>query len=220
MEVTSLNIGKREKIWVGNNVRETGIYKQPSSASLKVARQGFAEDVVADPGSHGGPDQSVYLYSQEDYDWWTKTLQRELPPGTFGENITLSSFGAAPLKIGDHFQVNAVLLEITFARIPCAKLGARMGDPGFVKQFVQARRPGVYARVLATGELRVGDVVTLIPTSEDHPTAIELYDLWHTRERNPALIQRGLQAPIAERARAAFHSWLDKEVTLKPLDLA
>jgi MOSC domain-containing protein YiiM len=210
LRITSINIGRRETITIGNNVLETGIYKKYSLESGKINQQGFTEDVIADPTSHGGRDQAVYLYGLEDYAWWSQELQTELPVGTFGENLTVSSFGASPLKIGDRLQIDNVLLEVTFARVPCVKLGARMGDPGFVKRFVHAQRPGIYARVVTMGEVHVGDKIRFIPTFENYPTVIELYDLWHSRERNPELLRKGLAAPIAERARRAFKFWLEK----------
>jgi MOSC domain-containing protein YiiM len=210
LRVISINIGRRETITIGNNVLETGIYKKYSVDSGKINENGFTEDVIADTTSHGGRDQALYLYSLEDYAWWSHELQTDLPAGTFGENLTVSSFGASPLKIGDRFQIDNVLLAVTFARVPCVKLGARMGNPGFVKRFVQAQRPGIYARVIMMGVVHVGDKIRFIPTLENYPTVIELYDLWHTRERNPELLRKGLAAPIAERARRAFKFWLEK----------
>lgn len=211
MKITSLNIGKQEKIQIGGETVETGIYKDTSLDKVEVNQQGFVNDVIVDTKSHGGADQAVYLYSLEDYAFWSKELQSDMPAGTFGENITITSFGTSPLKIGDRFQIKDVVLEITFARIPCDKLGARMGDPKFVKKFVRAQRPGVYVRVIRKGELRVGDTVRYIPTSENYPTVIELYNLWYVRERNPELLRKGLEAPIAQRARSAFQFWLNGE---------
>jgi MOSC domain-containing protein YiiM len=211
IDLTSLNIGRPKSIKIGNNVVETGIYKTPSFEHMKINRHGFMQDVIVDTKSHGGPDQAVYLYSLEDYMWWSKELQKDMPPGTFGENLTFSSLEVSALKIGDRFQINDVILEVTFARIPCVKLGARIGDPGFIKRFVQAHRPGVYARVVRPGELRVGEKVRFIPTPESYPTVIELFDLWHSDRRNRELLRRGLEAPIAERARAAFEFWLEKQ---------
>lgn len=204
MRVTSINIGRRETITIGNKVVETGIYKKFSVDGGKINQHGFGEDVIADTTSHGGKDQAVYLYNLEDYAWWSQELQTVLPAGTFGENLTVSSFGASPLKIGVRFQIDNVLLEVTFARVPCVKLGARMGNPGFIKRFVQAQRPGIYARVVEMGEIHISDKIRFIPTLENYPTVIELFDLWHSRERNPELLRKGLAAPIAQRARRAF----------------
>ena len=39
---------------------------------------------------HGGRDQAIYLYSVEDYAWWSDTLGQRVFAGTFGENFTTS----------------------------------------------------------------------------------------------------------------------------------
>jgi len=208
LKVVSVNRGQREIVHIGNKEVETGIFKRPSPARVAVSTLGLAEDVVADTVNHGGADQALYLYSLEDYAWWSAELQKEVLPSSFGENLTLSSFGEAPLKIGDRFQVNDVLLEVTSPRIPCSKLAARMDDPGFVKRFAQARRPGAYVRVLKPGTVQVGDPVQRIATPEDYPTNIELFDLWYAQERDPAFLRRGLAAPLAERVRGTWLAWL------------
>jgi MOSC domain-containing protein YiiM len=209
MHVISVNISSEETIEINNKVVATGIFKRPVQGKVRVNTTGLVGDTVVDTNRHGGTDQAVYLYSAEDYDWWASELNRKLPIGIFGENLTLSSFGAISLRIGDRIQINTVLLEITFARIPCATLGARMGDATFVQHFVQAKRPGVYARVIESGNLQIGDSVDFLPTPNSFPTVIELYELWHAKERDLKLLYRGLEAPIAERARAAFQFWLE-----------
>lgn len=215
MQVVSVNLGSPESLDLGNKTVETGIFKRPVLEHVTLSEQGVHGDTIANQVHHGGPDQAVYLYSLEDYDWWSQTLGTPLIPGTFGENLTLSQFGTSSLKIGDRFQINEVLLEVTAARIPCAKLAARMGDPGFVKHFVQARRPGVYARVLAPGTLAAGDPVTFLPTPHPYPEVLAIFDLWHSKERDPALLEAGLAAPLAERARAAFTHWLNQAQPLR-----
>jgi MOSC domain-containing protein YiiM len=112
------------------------------------------------------------------------------------------------LRVGDRLRINKILLEITFPRIPCATLGARMGNAEFVKQFIRAKKPGAYARVLENGEVQIGDNVSFLPTQNNFPTVTDLFELWHAKERDPKLLDRGLEAPIAERAKAAFQFWL------------
>ena len=82
-------------------------------------------------------------------------------PGTFGENLTIAGVETAQALIGDRLAIGDVLLEVTSPRIPCVTLAARMGDPGFVKRFRAAERPGFYCRVLQEGFVRAGDAVTL-----------------------------------------------------------
>jgi len=210
MQILSINSGKAATITVGQRVATTGIFKLPIAGQVHVSTQGLVGDTVVDAVYHGGPDQAVYLYSAEDYAWWEAELQRPLPFGTFGENLTLSSFGPQPLRVGDRITINAVLLEVTFPRIPCSILGARMNDATFVQRFIQARRPGAYTRVLATGDLQMNDQATLESAPTSYPTLTELFDLWHGRERNPDLLRKGLNAPIAERPRAIFQQWLEQ----------
>jgi MOSC domain-containing protein YiiM len=212
IQIFSVNIGKPETIEIGNKAVTTGIFKHPIQGKVSINNQGVVGDTVADTTRHGGVDQAVYLYSAEDYAWWAAELQKDVPIGMLGENLTLSSFGTIPLRVGDRIHINTILLEITFPRIPCATLGARMGDAGFVQRFIQAQRPGVYARVLEAGELQVGDAVDILPRPHNFPTVTELYELWHAKQRDAKLLHRGLEAPIAQRARAAFQFWLEQIV--------
>lgn len=209
LKIVSVNLGKRKTIQIGNQTKETGIFKQPQG-KVMITKMGVVDDAVIDTAHHGGADQAVYLYTQTDYDWWATTLQRELSAGMFGENLTISSFGPHTLKIGDRLQINDVLLEITAPRIPCSTLAARMGDPGFVKEFVAAKRPGVYLRVLQPGEVQAGDPIEFISAPQDYLTVLELYDLWYVKDRDPALLRKGLAAPVGERAAQALQYWLNE----------
>jgi MOSC domain-containing protein YiiM len=192
MELVSVNAGRAEAMRVGARTVTTGIRKGPVERGY-VGALGLAGDVVADVENHGGLDQAVYLYSSEDYAWWAGELGGAPEPGTFGENLTLSSFGPGEVRIGDHFRVGPALLEATAARIPCSVFATRMGERDWVKRFAAARRPGIYARVLEPGEVAVGDAVERIDAGSGHPTLVDLMDAWY---------DASLRSPLAERARA------------------
>ncbi|MBW4483862.1 MAG: MOSC domain-containing protein [Tildeniella torsiva UHER 1998/13D] len=213
MQLLSINSGQPETITIGQRVATTGIFKTPIAGQVHVSTQGLVGDTIADTVHHGGADQAVYLYSAEDYAWWEAELQHSIPFGTFGENLTLSSFGPQPLRAGDRILISTVLLEVTFPRIPCATLAARMNDATFVQQFTQARRPGAYARVLSPGDLQVNEPVTVEYASPSFPTLTELADLWHAKERHPDLLDEALKAPIAERFKAIFQQRLERSLT-------
>ena len=117
MRVDSVNAGRAELMKIGARTISTGIRKAPVERGY-VGLLGLAGDVVADVENHGGPDQAVYVYSAEDYAWWGKELGAAPAPGTFGENLTLSSFDPEPVQIGDRYRVGAALLEVTAPRIP------------------------------------------------------------------------------------------------------
>jgi len=117
MHLLSINLGRPQLLQIGKHATTTGIYKSPVEA-VQISTSGLMGDHIDDQEHHGGPDQAVYVYSIEDYDWWMEQLSEALPPGTFGENLTFSSFGPAPVRIGDRFRIGQVLLEVSAPRIP------------------------------------------------------------------------------------------------------
>ncbi len=204
MRLISVNIGQRRLLCAAGFSEETGIFKTPVSTPVEITPLGLVGDVVIDQEHHGGPDQAIYLYGEPDYAWWSMQLGYELAPGTFGENLTISGLESASLHIGDILQVREARLQVTAARLPCATLAARMGDPGFVKRFRAAERPGAYCRVLQTGAVRVGDVVTLEPYSGVAVTVAEMFRVFYNPRPDAESIRRLLETPLAERARAAL----------------
>jgi MOSC domain-containing protein YiiM len=199
--VISVNAGRSELMKIGARTVETGIRKAPVERG-HVGALGLAGDVVADEENHGGLDQALYLYTSEDYSFWADELGAMPGPGTFGENLTLSSFGPEQVRIGDRFRVGAALVEVTAPRIPCSVFATRMGEPDWVKRFAEARRPGLYVRVLDPGEVAAGDPVERLGGGEGNPAVVELMDVWYAREPDPELLERLLASPLAERARS------------------
>ncbi len=144
MRLLSVNIGSLRPIANAKASGVTGIYKTPADGPVDVGLLGLPGDAIADVKHHGGVDQAIYAYGQPDYDWWAAELGRPLPPGTFGENLTIDGLESARLVVGDRLHFDEVILEVTAPRIPCATLAARMDDPAFVRRIRAAERPGVY----------------------------------------------------------------------------
>src|SRR5205814_569222 len=129
--------------------------------------------------AHGGPDKAVYAYSAEDYAWWATELGKTLPPGTFGENLTISGIDVSNAPIGQHWQVGTVVLEVSQPRIPCYKLGIKMDDPRFPTRFAQAERPGSYLRIIHEGSIAAGDPVTIQSTPSHGLTSRLVSHIYH-----------------------------------------
>lgn len=204
----SVNIGYLQPLRVGHEVAHSGICKRPAAGALDVGPEGIAGDAIGDRSRHGGIDQAVYLFSAADNAWWAAQLGRAVGPGFFGENLTWTGTWPEPC-VGDrlHF-ASGLELELTFPRIPCATLAARLGDARFLQRFVAAKRAGFYARVLRPGRVMAGDGALVLPAAPIAPTMAALFEAWHDRPAHEALLRRALEAPIAERARRAIENWL------------
>ena len=89
---------------------------------------GLDGDGHGDLSVHGGIDKAVYAYPVEHYEYWARELGRDkLPFGQFGENLTVEGVLEEEVHIGDVFQVAGARVQVTQPRVPCFKLGVKMG---------------------------------------------------------------------------------------------
>lgn len=157
--LVSVNVGAPRTVeWQGRPVR-TAIWKDPADGPVEVRGVNLAGDDQADRRVHGGAHKAVYAYGAEDYAWWSENLGVELGPGTFGDNLTVAGFDLREAWIGEHWRVGTCLLEVSEPRMPCFKLGARMGTADFVDLFGVAGRHGAYLRIIEEGAVTAGDSV-------------------------------------------------------------
>jgi MOSC domain-containing protein YiiM len=213
MQLISVNIGQARHIQNAKASGKTGIYKLPVSEPVQITANGLPGDAICDVENHGGVDQAVYIFGAPDYAWWSESLGRELSPGTFGENLTISELESMQFSIGDRLHIGSVILQVTAPRIPCVTLAARMGDPAFVKRFRYAERPGLYCRVLQEGYVHVGEPVTWERYAGETITAIEMFRDFYEPDQSEATVRRHLAAPIAIRDRVEKEARLHKLLT-------
>jgi MOSC domain-containing protein YiiM len=206
MYLLSVNVGTAQPISTKSGM--TGIYKKPVTALVNITSLGLDGDAIVDTENHGGYDQAVYVFGTADYDWWASELARELAPGTFGENLTITDLESARFNIGDRLRVGVVLLEVTSPRIPCVTLATHMGDPQFVKRFRQAERFGLYCRVIKTGAVQAGDPVSLMPFPGETISALEVFRRYYAQEYDEATLRRALAAPLHGGTRSEYEDRL------------
>ncbi len=187
---------------------KTGIYKEPIPSATLTA-QGIDGDAVMDRKHHGGVDQAVYVYFGDDYAWWSQELGETVPPGTFGENLTIAGVEGRSVAVGDRFIVGTVVIEVTSHRTPCMTFALRMGDPKFVRRFHKAGRPGAYCRVITPGLIEAGKPVIFQPFAGERITVSELMlTLDGARDVDAAFLRRALTAPVHYKMRADFENRL------------
>ena len=211
MQLISVNIGQERTQQNGTKVETTGIYKLPTNEAVEIKTLGIQSDFIASKKHHGGPDQAVYVYGSADYEWWSKELNRELAPGTFGENLTISDLESAQFNIGDRLHIGAVILEVTAPRIPCGTFAARMEDSKFVKRFREAERPGLYCRVIMEGIVKAGDDVRVEKMdTNDTISVLHVFRDYYEKNKSEETIRKHLNAPIAIRVRVQLEEELRK----------
>lgn len=193
MKLISVNVGLPREVSWGEKIVKTGIFKEPVSQRVMVRSLNLDGDGQADLTVHGGSDKAVYVYPFEHYDYWRNELPDvDLPPGSFGENFTATGLREEELNIGDCFDIGTVKLMVTQPRMPCYKLGIRLGRPDMVKRFLASRRTGFYFRVLQEGEVGAGDSLELASRDDNKITVADITRLY-VREGDPELLHRAAQ---------------------------
>ena len=151
--VASVNVGRPRAVATGRRTVSTAIWKTPVEGRVAARGVNLAGDDQADRTVHGGPDKAIYAYAGEEIRLWESELHRDLGPAPFGENLTTEGLDVSGALVGERWRVGTTLLEVVQPRLPCFKLGLRMGDPTFLKRFALAARPGAYLRIVEEGEL-------------------------------------------------------------------
>jgi MOSC domain-containing protein YiiM len=161
--VQSVNVGAIRNVeWRGRTVR-TGIWKTPvTGRAVAVRGVNLDGDDQGDRTVHGGPDKAVYAYAVEDYRYWSDSEGIATHAGLFGENLTVQGLDLATAIVGERWRIGTTLLEVAQPRLPCYKLGIRMGDDEFPGRFLSVGRLGAYLRIIEEGELRAGDDVNVV----------------------------------------------------------
>jgi MOSC domain-containing protein YiiM len=204
-ELISVNVGRPRTVeWHGRDV-ETGIWKAPVAGRVAVWGVNLDGDEQADLRVHGGPDKAVYAYAAEDYEWWTGELGTPVGPATFGENLTVRGLALDDLVIGSRWHVGSTRLQVTQPRLPCFKLGIRMGDASFVERFDDAQRFGAYFRIIEEGDVGAGDPVTAEPSRTDGISVGELGRSMHGA--SPEFLVRVRDDPDVPEG---WHHWAER----------
>jgi MOSC domain-containing protein YiiM len=198
----------------GRRPNRSGIDKRPVAGRVAVHALGLDGDVQVNRKHHGGEGQAVYAYAQEDADHWVAELDRDLPPGRFGENLRTTGLDLAGAALGERWRIGTAVLEVTAWRTPCANFARFWGVPDLVKRFATQGATGAYLRVLETGDVGAGDPVEVL-ARPDHGITVErafriatfhqslLPELAPAVQYLPVRAQAKISARIQARARAS-----------------
>ncbi|MFB7083904.1 MOSC domain-containing protein [Streptomyces sp. NPDC056296] len=202
MKLLSVNLGRATAVpYTDHPQGVTGIDKRPADGAVRVAApgpkgagaSGLAGDTVCDMRHHGGADQAVYAMAREDMDDWEHELDRPLPNGSFGENLTTTGLDVSGALIGERWRIGPdLVLEVTSGRIPCRTFQGHLDEKRWVRRFTEKGAPGAYLRVIEPGGIRAGDAVEIVHRPA-HEVTVALQFRAVTRERDllPRLLAAG-----------------------------
>ena len=206
MKVISTNISEKRIVTIGGEEVVTGMYKFPVASGIFLGKDGVQSDAVIDRRYHGGSDKACYIFGKNNYAHF-EPLYPDVTWefGMFGENLTIDVLDESKLNIGDVYEIGETQIQISEARIPCSKLGHRLGNPSAVKEFAKAPYPGAYVRVLKEGKVKVGDELILLKAQSEKLILTDLYNMMKSKSEYKHLFKEVLKNPfITDNVRTKF----------------
>lgn len=173
--LTSICVGRgRSADWAGR-LRRTAIDKRVVEGPIAVDAAGLPGDEHVDREHHGGPEKALYAYAQSDADAWAAVLGRDLPAGSFGENLRIEGLAVSDALVGERWRIgDDVDVQVTAPRIPCRVFAGFLDVPDLVPRFIDAGRPGAYLRVLSPGTIIAGDRIEMVDRPEHGRSVAEV----------------------------------------------
>ncbi|QWE20418.1 MOSC domain-containing protein [Polynucleobacter sp. AP-Kolm-20A-A1] len=174
---------------VASAIRKNVVSDLENPISVEITALGVLGDEQADLSVHGGIEKAIYVYPSEHYAFWNELLTREtkkpvdLQRGAIGENFTIEGLAETEVFVGDRLQIGVLEFVVVKLREPCFKFNAAMGYKGASKAMLQSGFSGWYLRVLKTGALNAGSVITVIPGSRETSIAQQNQKLLNNRNQ-------------------------------------
>lgn len=190
----------------GEGLVTTAIFKHAVNGKVKVNELNLEGDAQADLTVHGGWSKAVYVYPTEHYDFWQKEIpDKELEDSQFGENLNTEGLLETNIFIGDRLRIGSAEFVVTEPRMPCYKLALRFGRKDILRRFLQSRRSGFYLAVTKTGELGVGDGISILSRDENKVSVADIVRVWVEDKNDVETMKRALNInSLPESWKASF----------------
>jgi MOSC domain-containing protein YiiM len=102
-KLTSLQVGRPADLDRRGKTVRTAVVKTPVAGHVHLGVDGFEGDEQADLRVQGGPDKAACVYPVEHVERWEAEIGVSLPPGAFGENLSVSGLLERHVYIGDRY---------------------------------------------------------------------------------------------------------------------
>ena len=194
--ITSINIGTpHEVIYAEDRKLKTSLQRNPVKGKIFLDLMGFEGDQVADPVNHGGRDKAVCGYPASHYSIWEEELSRNMPPASFGENLTIDGLTEEQIHIGDIFRIGEAEVQCTQPRQPCHKLTKIFGFPKLASRIQTLGYCGYYFRVLKQGWLQAGMTVERIHSDKEKISVLDAHYLMYRDKTKYEAIEKLMAHP-------------------------
>jgi MOSC domain-containing protein YiiM len=212
MRIISLNVGLPSvQRYEDREVITAGAKNPVPRAMLHFGN--FDGDRQADQVNHGGLEKAVCVYPFEHYPYWSRQLARDLKPGAFSENLTVSGAIETEVCVGDVFRIGEAMVQVSQPRMPCNKLAGKNGSKMLPKLIANVGYTGFYMRVLSEGLVATDDSFDLVRGHPERITIAEVNSIIYEKSCDIALIKRLAElAEFSEVGRALFAQRLKRLV--------
>lgn len=185
-KVLQVRQGKIRPLAKKDEVFQSAYQKESTTEPVELNLLGLAGDEQADKSCHGGEDKAVLVFSNNHYDLYANNEGSILAAGTFGENILIDELDESHVNVGDIFEIDDILLQVTQPRQPCWKISAIVGKE-VMQYVVKHSATGWYCRVLKSGIIRHGMIMDRVERSTTFSIKT-LTEYLHKVPNDPALI--------------------------------
>lgn len=145
----------------------SAINKSVNSEAVFLTQTHFSGDEQADTKNHGGVDKAVLAYSYDHYPFWNEKLGKTIDYGAFGENLTIEGITEDSFHIGDIYELDEAVIQVTQPRQPCFKLAFKHRVKEMPLWVEESGRSGIYFRVLKEGWVSPKPKLALIEKGEN-----------------------------------------------------
>jgi len=212
-EVVQLSVGKPQPMKFQNTVIETAFRKKQVKSDVFLSRLNFEGDLQADQKNHGGPDKAVLAYSEDHYTYWNQQLNIRIAPSSFGENITVRGLNEDSVCIGDIFEIDNAVIQVSQPRKPCYKVAASLGLKTLPALLEATGYTGYYFRVLKEGWVTEKPKMKLAERGQGRVSIAEINKVMYTKPLNIEALKSYVELPdLADDLKASFLKKIQKSV--------
>jgi MOSC domain-containing protein YiiM len=160
LRILSIHAGRRAPL-AGTN-RESAIAKAPLHGPVVVGTLGADGDEQVDRRHHGGESKALCVYPSEHYPKWRAHTGRQMPIGSFGENLSTLGWFESDACVGDLIGAGECRFRVTGPRVPCGTLASHWQTEGFQTAVRESGMSGFYLSVESSGRLVAGEDLVLL----------------------------------------------------------